>query len=378
MNDTMVILAVDDIDMNREMIRIMLDGLGVVEVIDARDGREAMELLAKRPDIDVVLLDLQMPVMNGFETLERIKSFDSYRDIPVIVVTTEKSEVTRTLSMGANDFVAKPYNPEELKLRVRNHIRVKKLGELTRDMNVVLEGEVIKKTAALQRALDFSRKAEFEISLRLGRAAEFRDLETGMHIRRISELSKSLALLAGMSAENSEILRHAAPLHDVGKIGIPDRILLKPDKLDEAEFQIMKMHTTIGGTILSEADEFPVITAARIVALQHHEKWDGSGYPHGLSGTGIHIFGRIVMIADIFDALTSGRPYKKAFPIEKAVDIMKKGNGEFIDPTLFELFLGNLDVFLRIKEEFRDEKELSATEENYVRPLHYLLETPVV
>jgi putative two-component system response regulator len=334
----------------------MLAGLGDLEILEARNGREALDMLDQRPDIDVVLLDLEMPVMNGFETLERIKSSDRHRDIPVIIVTAEKSEVTRTLSMGANDFVAKPYNPEELKIRVMNHVRSKKLGDLTRDMNIVLEDEVVKKTAALQKALDFSRKAEFEISLRLGRAAEFRDMETGLHIRRISELSKSLARLAGLSEEQSETLRYAAPLHDVGKIGIPDRILLKPGKLDQPEFDLMKMHTVIGSKILSEADEFPVIMAGRIVALQHHEKWDGSGYPQGLSGTDIHIFGRIVMIADIFDALISERPYKKAFPLDKALDIMKEGKGRFFDPDLLETFLENLAVFLKIMDEFRDDE----------------------
>jgi putative two-component system response regulator len=378
MRDTLAILAVDDIEMNLLMIRHLLGGMGDVEFLEAKNGLEALDILEKRPDVDVVLLDLEMPVMNGFETLERIKSSDAFRDIPVIVITAEASEVTRTLSMGANDFVAKPYNPEEVKMRVLNHARVKKLGELARDMNVVLEGEVVKKTAALQKALDFSRKAEFEISLRLGRAAEFRDLETGMHIRRISELSKTLALLAGISEEDSEILRHAAPLHDVGKIGIPDRILLKPGKLDESEVQVMKTHTTIGGTILSEADEFPVITAGRIVALQHHEKWDGSGYPLGLSGTDIHIFGRIVMIADIFDALTSERPYKKAFPLEKALEIMKEGKGKFFDPSLLELFLANLDIFLRIMEEFKDKKGLGACEGRTLQDPHYLREAPAV
>lgn len=378
MKDTLAILAVDDIEINLLMIRHMLDSLGDVDFMEARNGREALDILEKRHDVDVVLLDLEMPVMNGFETLERIKSSDAFRDIPVIVITAEASEVTRTLSMGANDFVAKPYNPEEVKMRVLNHARVKKLGELTRDMNVILEAEVVKKTAALQKALDFSRKAEFEISLRLGRAAEFRDMETGMHIRRISELSKALALLAGISQEDSDILRHAAPLHDVGKIGIPDRVLLKPGKLDDPELQIMRTHTTIGATILSEADEFPVITAGRIVALQHHEKWDGSGYPLGLSGADIHIFGRIVMIADIFDALISERPYKKAFSLEKALEIMKEGKGEFFDPTLLELFLDNLDVFLGIMEEFKDKNEPADSERSEFPAPHYLNEFPAV
>jgi putative two-component system response regulator len=223
-------------------------------------------------------------------------------------------------------------------------------------MNGILEHEVIKKTAALQEALNLSREAEFEISVRLGRAAEFRDLETGMHIRRISELSKMLAEFAGLSPQDCDILRHASPLHDVGKIGIPDSILLKPGKLDETEFQLMKMHTIIGGKILSDADKLPVVKAGQIVSLQHHEKWDGSGYPYGLAGRDIHIYGRIVMIADVFDALTSDRPYKTAFPLEKALEIMMDGRGKFFDPMLFELFITNLDEFVRVKEELSDFK----------------------
>jgi putative two-component system response regulator len=256
--------------------------------------------------------------------------------------------------MGANDFIAKPYDPEELKLRVMNHVRSKKLGELARNFNSVLEGEVANKTSALRKALEHSRKAEFEISLRLGRAAEFRDLETGMHIRRVSELSHELAVRAGLDEQESEILRHASPLHDVGKIGIPDNILLKPGKLEAFEFQIMKTHTTIGGKILSDADEFPVIKAGQIIAMQHHEKWDGSGYPQRLAGTKIHIYGRIVIIADVFDALTSERPYKKEFPLEKAVEIMREGKGAFFDPDLLDLFTENLDAFVRIKETYRE------------------------
>jgi len=361
MNDHVVVLAVDDMEFNLNMIHIMLGNCGDVAVIDARNGREALEILQREPNIDIVLLDLEMPVMDGFVTLERIKSDDRFRDIPVIVVTADRAEVTKILAMGANDFMAKPYDPEELRLRVMNHVRGKKLNELVHDMNSFLQSEVSRKTAELRKALDFSRKAEFEITVRLGRAAEFRDTETGMHIRRISELSGELAVLARLSGQECDILRHAAPLHDVGKIGIPDRVLLKPGKLDADEFELMKTHTVIGSEILSESGEFPVIKAGQVVALQHHEKWDGSGYPHGLCGTDIHVYGRIVMIADIFDALTSNRPYKKAFPLQKAIDIMIEGRGVFFDPELLDLFLDNLGVFVGIKEKYRDSGEEYAT-----------------
>jgi len=354
MIDEITILAVDDVALNLDMMRHMLSDLSDLDFLEARNGYEALKILQRSPTIDTVLLDLEMPLMNGFELLRIMKQHDVFREIPVIVITSDKTEINKTLAMGANDFIAKPYDPEELKLRVMNHVRSKKLGELTRDVSCILEREVVKKTSALRKALEVSRKTEFEISLRLGKAAEFRDEETGMHIRRVSEMSYELAMRAGLNAQECEIVRHASPLHDVGKIGIPDSILLKPGKLETSEFQIMKTHTTIGGKILSDADEHPVIKAGQIAALQHHEKWDGSGYPFGLAGTKIHFYGRIVMIADVFDALTSERPYKKAFPIEKAMEIMRDGKGSFFDPDLLDLFTKNPDAFISIKEAFRD------------------------
>jgi putative two-component system response regulator len=353
MIDDVKILAVDDVDLNLEMLEVMLSTFGC-EFIKAGNGKEALDILANTTDIDIILLDLEMPVMDGFETLSLLKSDDRFREIPVIVITASRSEVHKTLSLGANDFLAKPYDREELKLRVMNHVRSKKLSDMQKDMNVVLEAEVVKKTAELRKALNLSKEAEYEISIRLGKAAEFRDMETGMHTRRISELSFQLARLSGMTEAECELLRFSSPLHDVGKIGIPDRILLKPGKLDETEFQIMKLHTVIGGKILSESGKYPLLEAGRIVALQHHEKWDGSGYPKGLKGDAVHVFARIVMIVDIFDALTSERPYKKAFPLDKSVAIMTDGKGEFFDPTLLEIFFANLDLFVRIKEALQD------------------------
>lgn len=356
MSEGVKILAVDDDTMNLEMLDLMLAELGGA-LLKANNGRQALDLLEIEQDIDVILLDLEMPVMDGYETITRIKENSEWRDIPVIVVTAGSNEVTRTLALGANDFIAKPYNPEELRLRVMNHIRSKKLSDMSKNMNRVLEEEVVKKTAALQKALNLSKEAEFEITIRLGLAAEFRDQETGMHTRRISELSKLLATLAGIPHEECEVLRLASPLHDVGKIGIPDRILLKPGKLDEAEFNIMKLHTTIGGKILAEAKRFPVIDMGSIIAMQHHERWDGSGYPSGIRGEEIHIFARIVTIVDMFDALSSERPYKKAFPLEKTLGIMKEDRGVFSDPTLFDIFLSNIGSFIEIREKLKDVPE---------------------
>ena len=353
MFDEVTILAVDDDSMNLKMLEFMLSELDC-RLIKADNGQQALDMLETEPNIDVILMDLEMPVMDGYEAIKRIKQSFDWRDIPLIVVTAGTHEVTRTLALGANDFISKPYNPEELRLRVMNHVRSKKLSDLAKDMNSALEGEVIKKTAALQKALSLSREAEYEISLRLGRASEFRDQETGMHTRRISELSKHLATLAGLSAEQCETLHFASPLHDVGKIGIPDRILLKPGKLDDTEFNIMKMHTTIGGKILSDAERYPVIEAGRIIASQHHEKWDGSGYPSGIKGEEIHIFARIVSIVDVFDALSSERPYKKAFPLNKTISIIEEGRNVFFDPDLLGLFLSNTSSFVEIREELQD------------------------
>jgi len=356
MIDEVTVLAVDDDKMNLKMLDVMLTALDC-RLLKAGNGQQAIELLEREPNIDVVLLDIEMPVMDGFETIERIKQSFDFRDIPVIVVTSGKREVTRMLALGANDFIAKPYNPEELRLRIMNHVRSKKLSDLAKDMNNILEREVVKKTASLQKALDLSQEAEYEISLRLGRAAESRDQETGMHTRRISELSKELASLAKVTADQCEVLRFASPLHDVGKIGIPDRILLKPGKLDQTEFDIMKLHTTIGGKILSDAERYPVIYAGSIIARQHHEKWDGSGYPSRLKGADIHLFARIVSIVDVFDALSSERPYKTAFPLEKSISIMEEGRGVFFDPDLLDLFIRNIRNFVDIRENLKDKTE---------------------
>ncbi len=353
MFDEVTILAVDDDGMNLEMLEVMLTELDC-RILKAENGQQALDVLDLEPNIDVILLDLEMPVMDGYESIKRIKQSFPWRDVPVIVVTAGANEVTRTLALGANDFIAKPYNPEELRLRVMNHVRSKKLSDLAKDMNSILEAEVVKKTAALQKALELSKEAEYEISLRLGRAAEFRDKETGMHTRRISELSKHLGFLAGFSEDQCEVLRKSSPLHDVGKIGIPDVILLKPGKLEFEEFETMKRHTTIGGEILSDAGQYQLLSAGAVIALQHHEKWDGTGYPAGLSGEDIHIFARVVSIVDVFDALSSDRPYKKAFPLDKTISIMEEGRSVIFDPNLLDLFFGDINTFVEIREKLKD------------------------
>lgn len=353
MSDAVKILAVDDDVFNLEIIKHMLSEIDCY-FTGTLNGREALEVLEANPDTDIILLDLEMPVMDGYETIRRLKQHISWKEIPVIVVTSSANEVTRILALGANDFLTKPYNPDELRLRVMNHVRSKKLTDLTKNMNQILENEVSKKTAALKNALNLSQEAEYEISIRLGKAAEFRDKETGMHTRRISEMSKRLGMLAGLDKDQCEVLYKASPLHDVGKIGIPDKILLKPGKLDSDEFDIMKQHTIIGSTILSDSGRYQLLNAGAVIALQHHEKWDGSGYPHGLKGTDIHEFARIVSIVDVFDALSSERAYKKSFPLEKVIRLMEKDRDVFFDPNLLNLFMKNIDNFIVIREMLED------------------------
>jgi len=354
--DDVKVLAVDDDEMNLAMIDVMLAELRCT-LIRAGNGQQALAALTAHPDTDVVLLDLEMPVMDGYDTLSKMKESSLWWDIPVIVVTSGKSQVTRTLALGANDFLGKPYNPQELRLRVQNHVRGKKHADLVKNMAQVLEAEVVKKTSALQQALHLSQEAEYEIAIRLGKAAEFRDQDTGLHISRISELSRHLGRLAGLDEERCEMLFKSAALHDVGKIGIPDKILLKPGRLDESEFEIMKQHTVIGGKILDDAGRYQLLKAGAVIALQHHERWDGSGYPQGRRGEEIDVYARIVSIVDVFDALTSQRPYKPAFSVEESLETMKSGSGQFFDPTLWELFLGHVEEFVAIKERLADTPE---------------------
>lgn len=352
MLDSISVLVVDDEEMNRELLSVMLDGLATP--VTARNGLEAVRVLEVNSAIDLILLDLEMPEMNGFATLATLKKHPTWCDIPVIVLTASKDEVTRTLRLGANDFLAKPYDMEELRLRVMNHVRTKKLVDLSQDVNSILEREVARKTAEVRNALAMAREAEYEITLRLGRAAEFRDVETGMHTSRISEMARELGRLSGLTDDQCEVLRYAAPLHDVGKLGIPDRILLKPGRLTDQEMEIMRLHTVIGGKILASAERYPSLEMGRIVALQHHEKWDGTGYPSGLAGEEIHIFGRIVMVVDVFDALCSERPYKPAMPFDEVLSVMEGGRASFFDPRLLDIFLANVETFAAIRTSLMD------------------------
>ena len=351
------ILAVDDEPFNLDLIELAFSEIEDITVETAIDGKDALEkIYSNSPKYyNTVLLDLSMPIKNGFDVLRELKNNDTYKFLPVIVVTANNEEKHNALRLGANDFLSKPVDIEELKSRTLNYCKLSQFQYQLTDINQVLEEKVKERTIKLQKALEIAKETEYEISERLGKASEFRDLETGMHIKRMSHYSAKLAELVGLPEDEVEIILHASPLHDIGKVGIPDNILLKPGRFEQKEFEIMKMHTTIGGKILEGAEKYPVISAGKIIALQHHEKIDGTGYPNGLKGDEIHIYARIVAIADVFDALTSKRVYKPALDLDVAIGIMKDGSGTHFDSNILNIFLDNLDEFLKIKDMFQDE-----------------------
>jgi len=252
---------------------------------------------------------------------------------------------------GADEYITKPYEKNELLLRVKNMLKVKRYHDLLRDYSNILENEVIEKTKKLQEAYKKLDAAYLELIHRLGRAAEYRDDETGEHTKRVGKMCALMAEAMDFEDTFKKNIEYASPLHDLGKIGIPDNILLKPGRLTKEEMEVIKKHTIIGADILSGSSH-PIIAMAETIALTHHERWDGKGYPRGLKGEEIPIEGRICAIVDFFDACTSERVYRPAMDVEKVVDIIKSEKGKHFDPELVEVFLENLDRFVETKFNF--------------------------
>jgi putative two-component system response regulator len=347
------ILAVDDEPFNLELIGACFIEYDNVEITNASSGEEALKYINNN-DFDVVLLDISMPGMDGIEVLQKIRFNENTKHLPVLMVTANIEKETETLSKGATDFISKPYDVDVLCARTINYAKMHSYYKHINSQKDILEDRVNIRTKELQEALKLAKETEYEISTRLGLASEFRDMETGGHIKRMSHYSQLLAQLLGMDKDESELILYAAPLHDIGKVGIPDKILLKPGRFEPDEFEIMKKHSKIGAMMLEGSEKYPVLKAGHIIALQHHEKYDGSGYPNGLKEEDIHIYARIVAVADVFDALSSKRCYKEAMPLDKVLEIMKEGSGIHFDPVLIKLLLDNLDKFLEIKERFQD------------------------
>ena len=350
------ILVVDDEDRNRRLMGAMLASLGY-DVILAPDGEEALRKVLEDPP-DVVLLDIMMPGLDGFEVAARLKENEESAMIPIVMVTAlnEVDDRVKALEVGADDFLTKPVDRTELRARVRSLVKVKAYNDHMRDYQKELEREVASRTKELHQAFERIKSASLETIHRLSKAAEYRDEDTGAHIQRMSRYAAAVATRMGMAGEAVEDVLYAAPMHDAGKIGIPDRILLKPGKLDADEWEIMKQHTVIGGDILGGSSS-GFIRLGEVIALTHHERWDGSGYPRGLKGTAIPLAGRITAIADVFDALTSKRPYKEPFSVEKSLEIIREGRGGHFDADVVDAFLAVQDEILSIREEHKDEGE---------------------
>lgn len=340
------ILIVDDQPANVILIEKMLDIDGYINVLSTTDPTQVEEIYLQQ-NSDLVLLDLNMPEMDGYQVLSKIREVDP--DYPPIIVLTAQSDRDsriKALDLGARDFLAKPFDRVELMTRIRNMLEVRIMTKAMKNQNLILDGMVKERTKELNAT-------RLEVIRRLGRAAEYRDDLTGFHIVRMSRYSQLLALAAGMSEKDAEAVLNASPMHDIGKIGIPDHVLLKPGKLDADEWTIMKSHVDIGVEILSGSDSVLMDMAAQI-AQNHHEKWDGSGYPVGLAGEDIPLVGRIVAIADVFDALTTERPYKKAWSIDDALTFLKEQSGKHFDPRLVDLFLGIIPDILSVRDQYSD------------------------
>ncbi len=353
------ILVVDDEAINRELLEAILTGFGY-EIETAADGFEALAKL--RLDIDLVLCDLMMPGMDGFEVVRKIREDPDNADVPVCMVTilSGTEQRLRAVAAGANDFIAKPVDRLEVEVRVRALLKIKEAQDALKRYQSGLEETVERRTTALREALQEmsaahreTYEAHVETIERLAVAAEYKDEDTANHISRMSQYAHIVARELKLAPKQCEIILHSSPMHDVGKLGIADAILLKPGKLDANEWEIMKTHTTIGGRIL-EGSSSELLKTGEVIAMTHHEKWDGSGYPSGLSGDGIPIEGRIVAIADVFDALTSRRPYKEAFSVEKSLEIVKEGRGSHFDPAVSDAFTNRLDAILLKKKEYSD------------------------
>jgi putative two-component system response regulator len=349
--DTKVkILVVDDEDRNLRLMKLLLTSFGY-DVLTASNGEEALEMVHDIPP-DVILLDIMMPKMDGFEVAKQLKREEETKIIPIVMVTALNGveDRVKALEAGADDFLNKPVDKTELRARVTSLVKVKAYNDHMQNYQKELEAEVAKRTIQLRQALKKLKEASLESIFHLCRAAEYKDENTGDHIKRMSHYASAVARQMGLNKQTVEDLLYTAPMHDAGKIGIPDHILLKPSKLNNKEWETMKQHTIVGAQILAGSGA-KFIKLAEIIALTHHERWDGSGYPKGLKGSKIPLIGRIAAIADVFDALTSRRPYRmKPFSLEEAFNYIKEGRGRHFDPKVVDAFFATKDEIVLIKE----------------------------
>ena len=340
------ILIVDDVPENLQLLTSILKEEDY-KVRPASSGAIALQTIAKKIP-DLILLDIQMPEMNGYQVCEELKRHSKTRDIPIIFISAlcDVGDKVKAFNVGGVDYINKPFQFEEVKARVATHLKLKayqnemekKVAESIEEING-LNQEIIE----TQRELIFT----------MGEICESRSKETGKHVKRVAEYSYLLAMLSNCSEEEAQMIHQASPMHDIGKVAIADAILHKEGSFTPDEWETMKTHTTIGHTMLS-ASHRPLLKMAATIALEHHEKWDGSGYPKGLVGEKISLTGRVTAIADVFDALGSARCYKEAWELPTILDFLKQGRGTSFDPHLIDVFFEHLDKFLEIREQFTE------------------------
>jgi putative two-component system response regulator len=360
MSEARRILVVDDVEQNLALLGGLVRSLGY-EVETARDGLEALAKLAL--GVDLVLLDVMMPGLDGYEVARRVRADPRTADLPIILVTVldSREDRVKAIQAGASDFIAKPVDKTELLVRIASQLRLKEAQDALKRSQAGLEEQVARRTEELRRTLeetaDANRRtysAHVDTIRRLVLAAELKDPDTARHIMRISRYSAVLARALHMSPGETEVLAHAVTMHDVGKIGIPDAILFKRGALDEEEKKVMQSHTLIGGRILADSPS-ALMQQGQVVALSHHERWDGAGYPQRLRGEQIPIAARICAVVDVFDAMTTTRPYRAAFTPDEALETMRQGRGAHFDPRLLDLFMDRLDEVLEVRERLVEE-----------------------
>jgi len=353
MNRQAKILVADDDERVRYTLSDVLIKQGYT-TIHARNGIEALQKTATDSP-DVILLDVLMPEMNGLEVIKELKAQRTTKIIPIVIITGSDDLDLRVqaLNLGADEFIVKPPHMAELSARVRSLVKVKAYNDYMRYYQTILEEEVAKRTKELKEAHEKLKRASLDTIYRLSRAAEYKDEDTSVHLQRISNYTAVIARTIGLDDDEVQALLYASPMHDIGKLGIPDKILLKRGKLTDGEWTIMKQHTVFGSQILEGSDS-DFIKLGKTIALTHHEKWDGSGYPQGLKGKEIPIEGRITGIADVFDAVTSKRPYKEALSEAEAFHIIEERKGVHFDPELVDAFFQVKDQILQIKQNYTD------------------------